>query len=145
MNFRPRRLRVTRIPRLPLVALIDVVLFLLMYFMLATDFSGEASALASTLKAESRPGGSMSASASLVSQIVSVEPGSQPGTEWVYRLGDRRIQSRTELVQVLKSLPKESGLVVKVAPTVPVAAAAAALQAAKDAGFSKVSYVPSRS
>ena len=150
MNFRPHRLRAGRIPKLPLVALIDVVLFLLMYFMLATDFSGASATLASTLKAESRPGGAASTSTSLVSQVLGVEPASQsaPGTAatgWVYVLGDRRIQGRDELVQVLKALPKESGLVIKVAPSVPVAAAAAAIQSAKDAGFTKVSYVPSRS
>lgn len=135
-------MRAQKIPKLPLVALIDVVLFLLMYFMLATDFSGDSATLASTLKAESRPGGAGASSNALISQMLSVEPAAA-GT-WVYVLGQRRILSRAELVEVLKALPKETGLVVKASPLVPIAAAAAALQAARDAGFTKVSYVPSR-
>ncbi len=142
MNFRPRRLRTNRIPKLPLVALIDVVLFLLMYFMLATDFSGGSATLASTLKAESRPGGGGSTANALVSQVLSIEPGG--GNTWEFVIGQRRIREREELVQVLRSLPKESGLVVRASPVVPVAAVAAALQSARDSGFSRVSYVPSR-
>ena len=110
--------------------------------MLATDFSGDAATLASTLKAESRPGGAGASSNALISQMLSVEP-AEAGS-WVYVLGQRRIRTRAELVEVLKALPKEGGLVVKASPLVPIAAAAAALQSARDSGFTKVSYDPSR-
>ena len=138
MNFRSPHRRVSRIPRLPLVALIDVVLFLLMYFMLATDMGGEERQLAATLKADSKEGGSAGGS-SLRPQIVSVEP-SPDGFR--FRIGDRVAKTRDSLAQILSQLPKDNGVIVRVSPECSVEAAASALQACKDAGFIKVSYVP---
>ena len=61
-----------------------------------------------------------------------------------FRLGDRAVQDKAGLAMILKQLPKESGIIVKVAGQVQVEAAASALQACKDAGFLKVSYVPGK-
>jgi biopolymer transport protein ExbD len=130
-----RRFEIERV-RLPLIALIDVVLFLLLYFMIAGTMTGEESLLASSLKTD-KPG--KGRGSDLQSQILFVE---SAGDAPRFRLGDRTVQDRPGLASLLKQLPKDSGIVVKVAPQVRVEAAATALQACKDAGFQKVSYVP---
>lgn len=60
----------------------------------------------------------------------------------VYRLGSHSLTTRGELLRLLRELPKESGVVVRVGNSVPVESAAEVLQTCKDAGFTKVSYVP---
>jgi hypothetical protein len=45
---------------------------------------------------------------------------------------------------VLRALPKEPGVVVRVSDGVSVAGAAAALQACRDAGFERIAYRPGR-
>ena len=132
-----RRFEIEKV-RLPLIALIDVVLFLLLYFMIAGTMAGEESLLASSLRTD-KPG--KGHGSDLQSQILFVE---QTGDAARFRLGDRSVQDRPGLAVLLKQLPKDSGIIVKVAPQVRVEAAAAALQACKDAGFQKVSYVPGR-
>jgi biopolymer transport protein ExbD len=136
MNLRRRHRKEYPIPRLPLIALIDVVLFLLLYFMLAGSLSPVESNLATALRTQ---GGG--ASRDLPPQVVSV---SGAGGKSTYRIGDRILGTRDELAEVLARLPKQAGVVVRVAGDAPVAAAAAAIQAAKDAGFVKVSYVPAK-
>ena len=66
------------------------------------------------------------------------------GGKPTFRLGQRVLTDRVGLREVLDQLPKGGGVVVRVAGDVPVEAAATAIQACKDAGFVKVSYVPSR-
>jgi biopolymer transport protein ExbD len=124
-----------KIPRLPLAAFIDVTLFLLLYFMLASDFSKQESWIDSTLAAERRGG----QAGNLQPQVVTV--GVSEGAA-VFRLGDLVLRDRPGLEGVLRQLPKDDGVFVKVPGDVPVWAAAMALQAARDAGFNKVSYVP---
>lgn len=125
--------------RLPLVALIDVVLFLLLYFMIAGTLSGEEAQLSSSLRTD-RPG--KGKGSNLVNQILYVESAGGGGTR--FRLGDRVVTDKAGLAGLLRQLPKDSGINVKVAPQVTVEAAASALQACRDGGFEKVSYVPSR-
>jgi biopolymer transport protein ExbD len=132
-----RRFAIEKV-RLPLVALIDVVLFLLLYFMIAGTLAGDESLLASSLKTDKRGAGRGS---DLQAQILFVEAGSQ-GAQ--FRLGDRVVTDKAGLASILRLLPRENGIVVKVAPQVAVEGAAAALQACKDAGFQRVSYVPGR-
>lgn len=139
MNFRAANRSAGRIPRLPLVALIDVVLFLLMYFMLATDLGGAESALSSALQTDASPAGS--SGGGLRPQIVRVEH--SEGAD-LYRIGDRVFQDEQSLRAVLEQLAKDRGVIVRVDPQVKIESAAAALQACKDAGFVKVSYVPGR-
>ncbi len=139
MNFRrgkPTSFSVP--PKLTLVALIDVCLFLLLYFMVASSFSGPETELSSGIKTE-RPGAG--ASQDLQPMILEVKlDGGKPS----FRLGQRVLTDRAGLREVLDQLPKGGGVVVRVAGDVPVEAAATAIQACKDAGFVKVSYVPSR-
>ena len=132
-----RRFEIEKV-RLPLIALIDVVLFLLLYFMIAGTMSGEESQLASALRTD-KPG--KGPGSDLQSQILFVE---QAGANARFRLGDRSVQDKPGLASLLRQLHKESGIIIKVAPQVRVEAAASALQACKDAGFQRVSYVPGR-
>ncbi|MCC6661190.1 MAG: biopolymer transporter ExbD [Phycisphaerales bacterium] len=132
---RPKRLDPASI-RLPLIALIDVILFILLYFMLAGTLANEEADLATALHAEKAQA---AAAADLLPQTVNVEA---VGGVVQYRMGERVLPDRAALTAVLRQLPHEMGVVIKVRGDVPVAAAAAAVQASKDAGFTKVSYVP---
>lgn len=121
--------------RLPWTSLIDVVFLLLIYFMLTSQSTRE-SELSSALQAERRSGAGAS---NMQVQVVNVEQiEGMPG----YRLGDRLMRTPDQLEAMLRQLPKDPGVFVRVAGDVPIEAAAGALQAAKDAGFTKVSYVP---
>ncbi len=136
MNFarRKRRIGLTHLPRLPLVAFIDVVLFLLLYFVLATNFVPDEKELSTTLRgqAQGRSG------SGLIPQILRVEVS---GDAVVFRLGDRVTVDRAALVDLLSRLPKDGGLFIQVGERVPVGGAAKAIQAASEAGFAKISYV----
>jgi biopolymer transport protein ExbD len=123
-------------PRLSLVALIDVVLFILLYFISSTSFTPDESQIGTGIRTESRAVGR---TADLPPIILNVETAEGRVR---YRLGERSLADRPSLTAVLRSLSKESGVVVRVSNDVPVAAAVAATQACKDAGFTKVSYVP---
>lgn len=124
--------------RLPLIALIDVVLFLLLYFIFAGNISAEEAELSAALRSEKAAAGR---GADLQPQIISVDlDNGRP----VFRLGERVARTRSELTAVLKDLPKEGGVFIRVSGAVPVESAASAIQAAKDAGFVKVSYVPAK-
>jgi biopolymer transport protein ExbD len=124
--------------RLPLIALIDVVLFLLLYFMIAGTSTGDEARLSSALKTDKQGGGRGS---DLSSQVLYVEG---TGGQTRFRIGQRVMADKAELAPILKQLPKENGIRVRVGPEAKVAAAAAALQACRDAGFEKVSYVPGK-
>ena len=126
------------LPRLPLVALIDVVLFLLLYFMIAANFATEEAELASALQTDRR--GGAGAAGALLPQVVRIEPGASGRA--VYKLGDRVMEGKAALAEVLRQLPKEGGVFLRVDGGVTAEAVAAGLQACKDAGFSKISYVP---
>lgn len=123
-------------PRLSLVALIDVILFILLYFLSTTSFTPDESQVGAGIRTESRGVGR---SADLPPLILTVETAEGRVR---YRLGERVLDDREALTGVLRGLPKESGVVVRVMGTVTVAGAVGAVQACKDAGFTKVSYVP---
>src|SRR5262245_8050894 len=124
--------------RLPLIALIDVVLFLLLYFMIAGTMTGDEAQLSASLRTD-KPG--KGRGSDLQSQVLFVEAG---GAGTRFRLGDRSVQDKAGLSGLLRQLPRDSGIIVKVAPAVQVESAAAALQACRDAGFQKISYVPGK-
>jgi biopolymer transport protein ExbD len=122
--------------RLPLIAMIDVVLFLLFYFMIAGTMAAEESDLSATIRTQAAATSGVGESGALAIRIVMSN--GQP----VFRIGEREFADRDSLAAVLSQLPKTSGVVVRASGDVPVSAAAAALQACKNAGFIKVSYVP---
>ncbi|HYF14454.1 MAG TPA: biopolymer transporter ExbD [Phycisphaerales bacterium] len=129
-----RRLDIAEL-RLPLVALIDVVLFLLFYFIIAGNLADEESELSSALQVQKAAAGA----SALHPQVLRVEPAE--GGAVRYMLGDRDVRSRATLLNLLSALPKEPGVSIRVDGRVPVEAAAAAIQAARDAGFTKITYV----
>ncbi len=124
--------------RLPLIALIDVILFILLYFMLAGTLAPEEADLSTALRADK---GSGARAADLLPQELFVEMAAGAVR---FRLGERSMADRESLVGVLRQLPKENGVVIRVSGEVTIAAAATAVQACKDSGFVKVSYVPGR-
>lgn len=120
---------------LPMTSMIDVVFLLLIFFMVTSVMTPSESQLAAALQSE-RKGGR---AADFQPQIISIEIfEGQP----IFRIGERMLTTQDSLTSLLRGLPKESGVFVKVAGDVPVSAVAAAIQACKDAGFIKVSYVP---
>ncbi len=121
--------------RLPLIALIDVVLFLLMYFMIAGNLAEQERELSATLATQKAgPGGAGAVRATTLHVLRS-------GGRGVYRMGERTITGREELVDILSQLPKEPGVVIRSGPDAVIADTALALQACKDAGFTRISYV----
>lgn len=123
--------------KLSLIALIDVVLFLLLYFMVAGNLSPEEKELPSTLRGDRGSGGRQE---DLQPQIVNVQLGGDGKPE--YRIGARAATDRDSLAAILRVLPKEGGVFVRTSGRVRVEAAAAALQACRDAGFVRITYVP---
>lgn len=121
---------------LPLTSLIDVIFLLLIFFMVTSSMSVPEAQLASALQVDRTAAGRAS---DLQPQIVHVE---MRDGRAAFRLGERVFFDKRELTSLLSALPKEGGVFVRVSDAVPVEAAAAALQASKDAGFSRVSYVP---
>lgn len=136
MNLKPRTRAGAEIPRLPLVAMIDVVLFILLYFIMAGNLAPVEQNLETALRTDTR---SSARSEDLLPQVLTVE---MRGESVVYAVGPRAVSDRSALVELLGRLPKRAGVAVRVSGAVPVWAAAGAVQACKDAGFLRVSYVP---
>ena len=120
---------------LPLISLIDVVFLLLIYFLITSDFSQQERRLPAAVQTE----GGGARSVELQPQIVQI---SLVEGRVRYTIGQVAVEDKAALTSVLEQLPKEPGVAVRASPEAPVSAVAAALQAAKDAGFEKRSYVP---
>jgi biopolymer transport protein ExbD len=137
LHFRKKgRSTETALIRLPLVAFIDVVLFLLLYFVMAGSQAPAEGKLSSALAAEKRGPGA--GTTDMTTQVLRIDV---QGGRIRYRIGGREMFERNDLMTVLVALPKPPGIIVKVADDAPVQAAATAMQIIKDAGFVKVSYV----
>ena len=119
---------------LNMTSMIDATFLLLAYFIFTTVSGDQESQLMADVSA-SRVGTGASA---LSPQIIDVESDSGGA---IFRIGARNIRARAELAAVLKQLPHDIGIVVRVHSGPDVAAVAAAMQAAQDAGFEKVTYV----
>ncbi|MDA0215433.1 MAG: biopolymer transporter ExbD [Planctomycetota bacterium] len=119
---------------LNMTSMIDATFLLLAYFIFTSVAGDQESQLMADLSV-ARAGTGASA---LSPQIIDVESDSGGA---VFRIGARNIRKREELAAVLKQLPHEIGIVVRVHTGPDVAAVAAAMQAAQDAGFEKVTYV----
>jgi len=129
-----RRANPFRVPRLQSVALIDVVLFLLLYFISATELTPDESQLSAALRTDQQGSGA----SSFTPQILTVMKGP------VYRIGDRSITSRDALATLARQLPKEAGVVIRVTDEADAGDIAQAIQVFHDAGFLRISYVPAR-
>jgi len=133
-------IRATRSSRGPIslgmTSMIDATFLLLSYFLFTTAIAEKESQLSSDVtgvRVEQRL-------PTLSPQIVDVDSDTA-GT--LFKIGAHEFRSRDELSALLRRLPREAGIVIRVHPRPDVAAVAAAMQAAHDAGFEKVSYVPS--
>lgn len=118
-----------------MTSFIDVVFLLLIFFILTSTLENPESDLASALRADRQAAGA----SDLQPQIIDVT--TREGRP-AFMLGEREARTPEELVWMLRQLPREPGVFVRVAGEAPVHAAATALQAARDAGFTKISYVP---
>lgn len=136
MSTRSRsRRRAARLGALPLTSMIDVVFLLLIFFLVTADFAQQEHKLPSALQTE---GGGVRSS-DLQPQIVRI---SLDDGEPVYTIGQVRSSDRVSLEAVLRQLPRDAGVAIKADPDVPIQSIATALQAARNAGFSRRSYVP---
>ncbi len=129
------RRRPARLGALPLTSMIDVVFLLLIFFLVTANFARQEHKLPASLQTD---GGGVRSS-DLQPQIIriSVQDGSP-----VFTMGEVAVPNRDSLGALLRELPKEPGVAIRSDPDVPISAIATALQAARDAGFTKRSYVP---
>jgi biopolymer transport protein ExbD len=136
MKFRPSNSPRSVGSRLQVTSMIDVIFLLLFFFMATTTFSNPEAHLTPGLREQRENAGR---AADLEPQIVDVIHQNQQDA---FRLGSRVFFDKASLTAALKVLPKEPGVFVRVSDDVSVAGVAAAMQACRDAGFIKVSYVP---
>ncbi|MEM8835487.1 MAG: biopolymer transporter ExbD [Planctomycetota bacterium] len=119
-----------------LTPMIDVVFLLLVFFLVSTSQAPPESELSPSLEARRVEGGR---SADFQPQVVDVLLiAGRPA----FQLGERTLRTQAELTELLRALPAEAGVFVRGRGDAPTSAAAAALQAAHDAGFGGVTYVP---
>jgi biopolymer transport protein ExbD len=122
--------------RLSIIPMVDVVLVLLLYFVMEGSLAPAEGKLSSALAAQrSGPG---AGTTDMTAQVLRVD---MVAGKTRYRIGGREMFTREDLASVLGALPKAPGIIVQVSDDAPVQAAATALQSARNAGFTKVSYV----
>ena len=138
MRFHKKRSRV-RVDRLTmnLASMIDVTFLLLVYFIVSTVMARPEDQLTSAIQTRD----SESAGAEIDYQPQVVEVVSIQG-EHFYVIGNRRLGDLAGLRAVLRDLPTDLGVFIRVSGDLPVDFALAAVQAARDAGFEQVTYVP---
>lgn len=137
MNFRPAKTRgIVSIPRLSLVAFIDIVLFLLLYLMLAGTLAPSESRISAGLEKAAAPSGKAPDLPPVSLRVL------RSGESVVFRIGQRNVADFDAVVLALSDSPKQGGVIVRSDANALVGDVAAAMQAAKDAGFDRVSYAP---
>ena len=129
------RARTRQVAPLPLIGMIDAFFLLLIYFLVSATITPREEELAAALAADSKD----AAASDLEPQVVEVTPDRERGA--VFVVSAQRIATQPDLTILLEKLPKEGGLFVRAADDAPVWAVAAALQAAEDAGFERLTYV----
>lgn len=133
-----KRARGARLGALPLTSMIDVVFLLLIFFLVTANFAQQEQKLPAALQSE---GGGVRSS-DLQPQIIQITL--RDGIA-AYTIGQVVCSDRASLEAVLNQLPRDPGVAIKAAPDVPIQSIATALQAARNAGFTRRSYVPSDS
>lgn len=137
MNFRQGKTKgIVAIPRLALVAFIDIVLFLLLYLMLAGSLAPAESRISAGLEKAAAAGGKAPDLPPVSLRVL------RSGETVVFRIGQRDVPSFDAVVLALSESPKQGGIIVRSDANALVGDVAAAMQAAKDAGFERVSYAP---
>ena len=123
---------------LNMTPMIDCVFLLLIFFMTTASFVETERELNPAIKVQRA---SAKAAGDFQPAVIDVVRGA--GGRFVYRVGGREIGTQQELTQVLKQFDnKVQGAFVRVSDDAIFDLPAAAIQAAKDAGFPFVSYVP---
>jgi biopolymer transport protein ExbD len=123
---------------LNMTPMIDCVFLLLIFFMTTASFVETERELNPAIKVQRA---SAKAAGDFQPAVIDVVKGSSG--QFVYRVGGREIGTQQELTQVLKQFDnKVQGAFVRVSDDAIFDLPAAAIQAAKDAGFPFVSYVP---
>lgn len=136
IRVKPARRRLERVT-VNLASMIDVSFLLLFYFMVGTMIHDRENRLSAGLQTEAGTG----SVGDFQTQNIDVRVADGAP---VYGVGARVCRDRAELASVLEPLPKSAGVFVKVYGDVPVGFAVAAVQVAHDAGFTQVTYVPSK-
>ncbi len=129
------RRRLDRIS-LNLASMIDVTFLLLVYFIVTMVLLPPEDRLSPMLQTQAEAAGPTS---DLQPQVIEVR---RIDERPAYRLGTRVFSRKRDLAAALQPLPKSAGVFVHVFEHVPVEFAVAAMQAAHDAGFEQVTYVP---
>ena len=136
MSKRSKRRRRNTLGALPLTSMIDVVFLLLVFFLVTANFAKKENQLPSALQTE---GGGVQSS-DLQPQIIKI---SMVAGAVTYTIGQVQCSDRQTLESVLNQLPRDAGVAIKAEPDAPIQSIATALQAARNAGFARRSYVPS--
>lgn len=127
-----------RVLRPELTSLIDVIFLLLIYFFLSTTYAAPEAALEPALLAQREaPGRSADLQPQIVdAQLIDGAP--------AFAISGQVFRDRESLAVMLRSLPKEMGVFIRSAGDVPIGWTVSAVQAATDAGFTRITYVPAR-
>ena len=139
MRFASKKHRGEKRLVMNMTSLIDVTFLLLVYFMVSTVMARQEDQLTSSL--QTRDSDATGSQVDFQPQIIEVL--SLEGTP-SYRLAGRVFTDDRSLESVLSELPHEIGVFVRVHPNVPVGFALAAVQSARNAGFTQVTYVPEK-
>jgi biopolymer transport protein ExbD len=125
---------------LPMTSMIDVVFLLLIFFMTTAGFRETERNLDSAITVRNRA--AQQSQTDLEPAIVELV---ESDGQYVYKVGAREMTDQAELQDLLDQFPnKVNGAFVRVSDGAPFRMAAAAVQAAKNAGFLIVTYVPLR-
>jgi biopolymer transport protein ExbD len=116
--------------------MIDVTFLLLIYFIVTTVLAKPEDQLnpALMLEQSSVVNESLMDPQIIYVQTINLQP--------VYTIGSQQFSDRSELASVLQALPKSPGIIIKAGDSVTVGFAVSAIQESRDAGFTKVTYVP---
>lgn len=137
MRLAPRHREGNRRVVLSMSSMIDVTFLLLAYFLLTTIVTQREDRLSPNLAIDRSTSGSREQD--LEPQVLEV---AMRDGEVAFTIGARTFTERAALLEALRELPKGPGLFVRVLDGPTVAAAAAAIQCGRDAGFKEVTYVP---
>lgn len=138
MRFSPKSAGRRALIRADMTSMIDVIFLLLIYFIISSTIAAPESRLSSSLAVDRAAGG---AAADLPPVIIEHEPRAEGDA---YRVGQRTLATQAELTEFLRTVSSEQGVFVRAPDAARAAWAAAALQACRDAGLSRMTYVPRR-
>lgn len=137
MKLSNRQLRGARL-ELSMTSMIDVVFLLLIFFLVTSTFIRPEREVASNIKVNENNAGAEASN--LEPAVVDVF---RQDSEVLFRVGAVRTRDLEAIKEVLESFDNKSdGAFVRAAGNVPYEAAAQAIAACHESGFSSVSYLP---